>query len=1053
MKKIITLLLSIICYLQVSAVLNVPSLLSPANGSTNNAPNEILDWGTSTGATAYQYKLGTIASLAGVNAQTITGSSQVTTSNLLFGTVYYWQVRAIKTTAPTDSSDWSAIFNFTTIDFIFLVAPTNGAISQAPNEVIDWSALSGITFYDYQWDTSATFNSPLNNYNSIATGTSQATTSNLRFGTKYYWRVRARHTADTSQWSSVFNFTTVDLIFLVATTNGALSQAPNEIIDWSALGGIMFYDYQWDTSATFNSPLSNYNSIAAGTSQITTSNLRFGTKYYWRVRARHTADTSQWSSVFNFTTVDLIFLVATTNGALSQAPNEIIDWSALGGITFYDYQWDTSATFNSPLSNYNSIAAGTSQITTSNLRFGTKYYWRVRARHTADTSQWSFVSNFTTVDFIFLVSPTNGAINLAPNEVIDWSALSGITFYDYQWDTSATFNSPLNNYNSIAAGTSQITTSNLRFGTKYYWRVRARHTADTTQWSFVSNFTTIDFVVHVSPANNSVGLSLNPIIDWSPISGIIGYQYRYSTNSNFSNPSLFTPIGTTSQATLSNLSYGYDYFWQVRAYHAVDTTEWTLPWTFTTIYQIIAAPFLSVPSNTLTGIPTTGTTLQWTSVTTATSYQYQLDDNSSFTSPLSNSVTTLTASTGTLIAGTTYYWRVRASNGSGNSPWSVVWSFITETPTLAAPTLISPADNSTEIVLTGTTSQWSAVNTATSYEYQLDDNASFTSPLSNSVTTLTASTGTLIAGTTYYWRVRAINGTGNSPWSVVWSFITETPTLAAPTLINPGNNSTGVLLVGTTLQWSSVNTATSYEYQLDDNSSFTSPLSNSVTTLTAPTGTLIAGTTYYWRVRAINGTGNSPWSVVWSFITEIPTLAAPTLISPADNSTGVLVAGTTLQWNSVTTAISYEYQLDDNSSFTSPLSNSVTTLTASTGTLIAGTTYYWRVRAGNGAGFSPWSTVWSFTTDIVTSLNTEQLENILTVYPNPSNGNFNFKIESANLITDYKVKICNLNGQVIKQFLNSNAAFLIDLTEFPNGIYFVKLISEKEIFTKRIVKY
>ena len=490
MKTTISILFSIFCYLQTFAILNVPSLVSPANGSTNNAPNEILDWGTSTGATAYQYKLGTIASLTGVNAQTITGSSQVTTSNLLFGTVYYWQVRAIKTTAPTDSSDWSTIISFTTIDFVSLIAPTNGAINQAPNELLDWSALSGITFYDYQWDTSATLNSPLSFYNSIATGTSQVASSNLRFGTKYYWRVRARHSADTSQWSSVFNFTTIDFVSLIAPTNGAINQAPNELLDWSALSGISFYDYQWDSSLTFTSPLSFYNSIATGTSQVASSNLRFGTKYFWRVRARHAADTSQWSSVFNFTT--------------------------------------------------------------------------------------------------------------------------------------------------------------------------------------------IDFVLHLTPTNNSIGITINPIIDWSPVTGILGYQYRYSTDLNFTNPSL-TTIGTSSsQATLSNLSYGTEHFWQVRAFHAADTSEWSLPWSFTTVYQLTTAPVLLSPADASNSVLAFGALLEWEAVPSATLYQFQVDDNSQFSSPLSNSTTELSEFTGQLLGETTYYWRVQAGNGSGFSPWSTVWTFTTD---------------------------------------------------------------------------------------------------------------------------------------------------------------------------------------------------------------------------------------------------------------------------------------------------------------------------------------------------------------------------------------
>ena len=159
--------------------------------------------------------------------------------------------------------------------------------------------------------------------------------------------------------------------------------------------------------------------------------------------------------------------------------------------------------------------------------------------------------------------------------------------------------------------------------------------------------------------------------------GITGYQYRYSTNIIFSNPNLFT-IGATSQANLSSLSYGTQYYWQVRTFHATDTSEWSLPWSFTTVYQLTTAPSLISPANSAINIPVAGTSLQWSSISSATFYEYQFDDNTSFTSPVTNTVTALNDFTGTLLPNTTYYWKVRAGNGSGYSPWSVIWSFTTE---------------------------------------------------------------------------------------------------------------------------------------------------------------------------------------------------------------------------------------------------------------------------------------------------------------------------------------------------------------------------------------
>jgi hypothetical protein len=187
-----------------------------------------------------------------------------------------------------------------------------------------------------------------------------------------------------------------------------------------------------------------------------------------------------------FTTIDQIFLVTPTNGATNQAPNEILDWSPLSGITNYDYQWDTTANFNSPLLNSASISSGFSQATTSNLRFGTIYYWRVRARHAVDTMQWSVVRFFTTTDQIFLVSPANGATNVATNPVLDWSLLSGIIGYQYQLDTL--FNFSTSSIQTIGTASSQVSTSGLLTGRIYYWRVRAFHAADTSNWSVVRTF-------------------------------------------------------------------------------------------------------------------------------------------------------------------------------------------------------------------------------------------------------------------------------------------------------------------------------------------------------------------------------------------------------------------------------------------------------------------------------------------------------------------------------------------------------------------------------------
>ena len=265
--------------------------------------------------------------------------------------------------------------------------------------------------------------------------------------------------------------------------------------------------------------------------------------------------------------------------------------------------------------------------------------------------------------------------------------------------------------------------------------------------------------------------------------------------------------------------------------------------------------------------------------------------------------------------------------------------------------------------------------------------------------------------------------------------------------MSPTNNSTGIPVSGTALQWTAVSGATLYEYQYDDNSDFSSPVSNSVNALTESTGTLLSNTIYYWRVRAGNGSGFSPWSGSWSFTTEIQFATAPTLISPADNAAGIPISGITLEWSSVNNATLYEYQYDDNASFTSPFSNAVTTLTASTGSLLPNTIYYWRVRAGNGSGFSPWSVAWSFTTDVTTGLAIETENEVFSVFPNPSSGRFTFTGDNS----FHLIEIYTIQGANILQTVNRNQPLELDLSMHPKGVYFVKLHKDSHVLIKKIV--
>jgi hypothetical protein len=191
------------------------------------------------------------------------------------------------------------------------------------------------------------------------------------------------------------------------------------------------------------------------------------------------------------------------------------------------------------------------------------------------------------------------------------------------------------------------------------------------------------------------------------------------------------------------------------------------------------APTLSSPTNGATGVLTTPN-LQWNASTGATSYGAQVSTTDTFGTTVFNqsgiAATQVTVSPA-LSYSTLYYWRVNASNASGTSGWSTVWSFTTgPCVTPSAPILSLPTDTATGVSTTPSL-QWNASSGATSYRAQVSTTSGFTNIVSDQsgiTSTQVTVSPALSDNTTYYWRVNATNSCGTSGWSTVWHFTTGT---------------------------------------------------------------------------------------------------------------------------------------------------------------------------------------------------------------------------------------------------------------------------------------
>ena len=305
------------------------------------------------------------------------------------------------------------------------------------------------------------------------------------------------------------------------------------------------------------------------------------------------SDTSLWSAVRTFTTSDAPTLSSPSDGVVYTANvGPTVNWNTITGASHYILAWDTASTFDSPIASTYSTASTSRTLTP--LKFGTTYYWRVCATNSndSDTSSWSAVWRFTTSDAPVLTSPADGtAFSSYSNSrlTVYWNSVTGADHYILEWDTAATFNSPLF-ATFTASGTSvYITEAELQYGTTYYWRVCAinSNAPDTSSWSTVWRFTTPYQLTTgptlISPANDSSDIDFQSALalQWNTLANVNGYRYQVSTSSDFS--TLFAQ-GTTAQTTASihNLRPATTYYWRVQGYNGVGNSVWSAVWHFTT---------------------------------------------------------------------------------------------------------------------------------------------------------------------------------------------------------------------------------------------------------------------------------------------------------------------------------------------------------------------------------------------------------------------------------------------------------------------------------------
>ncbi len=349
----------------------------------------------------------------------------------------------------------------------------------------------------------------------------------------------------------------------------------------------------------------------------------------------------------------------------------------------------------------------------------------------------------------------------------------------------------------------------------------------------------------------------------------------------------------------------------------------------------------SVPTAPVVRIGNSGTSgkpmLTWNAVEGATSYRiYRSTSRGSGYSLLGTTTATSYTNTGAK-AGTTYYYRVKACNDAGLSPYSntVSGKVKSVTPKPSAPVVkIGNSAASGKPMLT-----WNAVSGATSYKVYRATSQNGAYSLLGTVTATSYTNTGAKAGTTYWYKVKAVNSAGESAYSNTVSGKTTVTTLTMGHSATSGKPQ---------LTWKAVSGAASYKvYRATTKNGAYSVINTTKALAYTNTGAAL-GTTYYYKVEALNAAGKS-----MGFSAIVEGKVAPVLAVGYSSVSGK----PQLTWKAIPGATEYQvYRSTQQNSGYSKINTTTSTSYVNTGAK-AGTTYYYRIVAVKGTAVSDFSNI------------------------------------------------------------------------------------------------
>ncbi len=445
----------------------------------------------------------------------------------------------------------------------------------------------------------------------------------------------------------------------------------------------------------------------------------------------------------------------------------------------------------------------------------------------------------------------------------------------------------------------------LSAGTTHNYRVRAEYTDNSHgTWAFAHATTTgTGGTTGTAPILTAVAAGPTSItLVWAPPTStggntITGYQVEVSENGGTTYAPLTTTTPTVTVYQHPGVPVGATRHYRVRALYANSFGPWGFANATTAVTGIPGAP----RNLTATAAGPSVIDLDWdapasTGASAIIDYRVEVSADRGITWTLLTTTGLTSYRHGSLAAGSTRHYRVRARNTIGFGPWTSPVNATTSTGTPPGPprALTATAVGSSAIDLSWSAPLAPGSNAIIGYriEWSSTRTGVWSDLVANTGNTRTTYRDTgLSPNTERYYRVSAINSFGTGTPSNVEGAITQLRVPDAPgRLTAQARGMSAIELDWTRPSSSGTSPVTGYriEWRSTPNGRWRSLVANTGSTTTRRTDSgLSPGTTRYYRVAAISAAGTSAWSNVAHATTDDLTVpGAPRSLRAAPSGVG-----------------------------------------------------------------------------------------------------------------------------------------------------------------------